>query len=262
MESDDIRSTDLLGVPSARGHLDVFSGIGGFALAAAWCGYETKGFCEIDPWAQRVLARHWPKAKIYDDVRNLDGKQYEGTELLTGGFPCQDISASGEGAGLDGERSGLWRELARLVGEVRPRYLIVENVAALTFRGLGRVLGDLAEMGYDAEWMCIPANAVCAPHRRERIWIAAYPNGQRRGKPPLGQTTLRLLERVSQKDIWLPFVAGSPICGMDDGIPQRVDRLRGLGNAIVPQVAWIILQALNETPNNAQTQDDNLPLKA
>jgi DNA (cytosine-5)-methyltransferase 1 len=98
-------------------------------------------------------------------------------DVLAGGFPCQDLSYAGKGAGIDGERSGLWGEYARLIRELRPRYVVVENVTALLARGMGRVLGDLAACGYDAEWDCIPAAAVGAPHRRDRVWIVAYPNG-------------------------------------------------------------------------------------
>jgi len=213
-------------------HLDLFSGIGGFAIAARNVGWETVGFCEIDPYCQKVLRKHWPGVPIYEDVRNVtaerlraDGIIWAGAreastvddtesfrcrygndrtnkrqttgeinplastshssksriDILTGGFPCQDISVAGKQAGIDGERSGLWSELARIIGEVRPRYAVLENVAALlsgdSGRWFQRVLGDLAEIGYDCEWHCIPASAVGAPHRRDRVWIIAYPGG-------------------------------------------------------------------------------------
>jgi DNA (cytosine-5)-methyltransferase 1 len=163
--------------------LDLFSGIGAFSLGLERAGMRTVAFCEIDPFCRRVLAKHWPEAPCYDDVRSLTAERLRAdgipVDVICGGFPCQDISVAGRGAGITGERSGLWREYARLIGEVGPRYVIVENVAALLGRGLGDVLGDLASLGYDAEWHCIPASAIGAPHRRDRIWIVANAKRQR-----------------------------------------------------------------------------------
>ncbi len=156
--------------------LDLFSGIGGFSLGLERTGgFRTVAFCEIEEFPRRVLAKHWPDVPIHRDVRELKAEHVGAVDVICGGFPCQDISTAGKGAGLAGERSGLWREYARLVGELRPSYVIVENVAALLGRGLGTVLGDLAALGYDAEWHCIPASAVGAPHIRDRVWIIAYP---------------------------------------------------------------------------------------
>ncbi|MGY8962527.1 MAG: DNA cytosine methyltransferase, partial [Rhodospirillales bacterium] len=167
-------------------HLDLFSGIGGFALAARRVGWDTVGFCEIDPYCQKVLAKHWPGVPIYEDVTKLDGTKVGPVDIITGGFPCQDISVAGKQVGIDGERSGLWSELARIIGEVRPRYAVLENVAALlsgdSGRWFQRVLGDLAEIGYDCEWHCIPASSIGAPHRRDRVWVIAYPGGLRMGE--------------------------------------------------------------------------------
>lgn len=148
--------------------LDLFSGIGGFSLGLERTGgFKTVAFCEIEEFPRRVLAKHWPDVPIHRDVRELKAEHVGAVDVICGGFPCQDISTAGKGAGLAGERSGLWREYARLVGEIRPRYVIVENVAALLGRGLGTVLGDLAALGYDAEWHCISAAAVGAPHKRD-----------------------------------------------------------------------------------------------
>lgn len=172
--------------------LDLFSGIGGFSLGLeATGGFRTVAFCETDPYARAVLRRHWPGVPVFDDVRVLNWRMLRDSctdfpLALAGGFPCQDISAAGAGAGLAGERSGLWREYARLIGEVRPYYAVVENVAALRSRGLDTVLGDLAALGYDAEWHSIPASAVGAPHRRDRVWIIAYSNQHPRLKRRLG----------------------------------------------------------------------------
>jgi DNA (cytosine-5)-methyltransferase 1 len=169
--------------------LDLFSGIGGFSLGLERTGgFETVAFCEIEPFPRRVLAKHWPGVPCYEDVRTLTRGVLErdgitGINVITGGFPCQDLSNAGNRAGMGaGTRSGLWSEIVRLVGELRPEYVIVENVAALLSgpskrRGgwFGRVLGDLAECGYDAEWENIPAAAMGAPHRRDRVWIVSFP---------------------------------------------------------------------------------------
>ena len=141
-------------------HLDLFSGIGGFALAAkrTWGDHlNIKGFCEIEPYAQKVLNKNFPGVPIYKDIKELDGNKFKNIDLLTGGFPCQDISIAGYGAGIEGERSGLWSEMLRIISEVRPRFAIIENGSAISSRGLNIVLRDLAEAGYDAEWQCISA---------------------------------------------------------------------------------------------------------
>lgn len=163
--------------------LDLFAGIGGFTIGLEKAGFETVAFCEIDPYAQKVLGKNWPGVKIYDDVRGITAERLAadgiGVDVITGGFPCQDISIAGAGAGLEGERSGLWSECARLLRDIQPRYAIFENVTNLLNGERGawfrRVLWDISKVGYDAEWHCIPASAVGAHHRRDRIWIVAYP---------------------------------------------------------------------------------------
>ena len=149
--------------------LDLFSGIGGFSLGLERAGHRTVAFCEIEPFCQRVLKKHWPRIPCYGDIRELTAASLrsDGIEVdaVCGGFPCQDISLAGKGAGIDGERSGLWSEYRRLVGELRPRYVIVENVTALLHRGIGRVLGDLAALRYDAEWHCIQRQRCRCPAR-------------------------------------------------------------------------------------------------
>lgn len=171
--------------------LSLFAGIGGFDLGLERAGgFETVAFCEIDPFCQKVLAKHWPNVPCFSDVRELRGEQVGAIDVICGGFPCQDISLAGEHAGMgEGTRSGLWSEIVRLTGELRPSFLLVENVAALLSgpseqrgRWFGRVLGDMAALGYDAEWHCIPASYVGARHRRDRVWILAYPTGIRTGR--------------------------------------------------------------------------------
>ena len=166
-------------------------------------GFETVAFCEIEDYPRRVLAKHWPEVPCYHDVRELTGARLAAdgiaVDVICGGFPCQDVAVAGKGAGLAGERSGLWREYARLVGELRPDVVIVENVAALLGRGLGDVLGDLAAIGYDAEWHCIPACAVGAPHRRDRVWIIANANSVELRQQPICELR-RGLQAIADAD--------------------------------------------------------------
>ena len=219
--------------------LDLFSGIGGFSLGLRMAGgFETVQFCEIDPYCQKVLAKNFPGVPIHEDIKTFRAERGS-ADVICGGFPCQDISVAGKGAGITGERSGLWSEYARIIGDVQPRYVIVENSAALLARGLGRVLGDLAQIGYDTEWHCIPAAAIGAPHIRDRTWIIAYPDNRRfTGR---GESWKALLSTLSWAESW----HGEPeLDRMDYGLPDRVDRLRGIGNAIVPQIAEIIGRAI------------------
>lgn len=166
--------------------LDLFSGIGGFSLGLERAGMTTVAFCEIDSYCRGVLRKHWPKVPIYEDVRELtaDTLRRDGitdVDLICGGFPCQDLSFAGKRAGLEGERSGLWGEYRRLIGEIRPRWVFAENVPGLLSLGMARVLGDLSALGYDAVWDCVPASAIGAPHRRDRVWIVAHDAERGRG---------------------------------------------------------------------------------
>jgi len=277
----------------------LFSGIGGIDLGLERAGMQCLWQVEIDPFCQNVLAKHWPDVKRYGDITKLDGSELERVDLIAGGFPCQDVSHAGTKKGLDGARSGLWFEMSRMVRVVRPRYVVVENVAALLVRGLGRVLGDLAALGYSAEWECLPAAAFGAPHIRDRVFILAYDDGdysrtsgtrqdqagsarlpigsresnaivstmantesiseraglcsresrrQWRGRLGDGGSAFDAPDSNSQSEIWPSeswsqrgHWATEPDVGrVANGIPRRVDRLRGLGNAVVPQVAeWI-----------------------
>lgn len=158
--------------------LDVFSGIGGFSIGLEAASMQTVAFCEINPFCRKILTRHWPSVPIFSDITTInkeDLKTLPRIDVIAGGFPCQDISVAGKGGGINAKRSGLWKEFARLINEVRPKYAIIENVANLRSQGLINVLQDLWEIGYNAEWHCIPASAFGAPHRRDRIWIIAHP---------------------------------------------------------------------------------------
>jgi DNA (cytosine-5)-methyltransferase 1 len=160
-----------------RYYLDLFAGIGGFALGAYWAGvrFDRHYFSEVDSYAISVYQKRFPDAIFLGDIKSIEGSKLpRGDWFFSGGFPCQDISVAGKGVGLEGSRSGLWFEYARLIGELRPKYAIIENVDALTVRGLEQVLGSLADVRYDAIWQDIRACDLGAPHRRERIWIVAF----------------------------------------------------------------------------------------
>lgn len=152
----------------------LFTGIGGLDLGFERAGFEIRWMCEQNTFCQRVLRKHWPTVPIYDDVRTLSTERIEPVDCIIGGFPCQDISVAGSGAGLDGEQSRLWWSMYGAISAFRPRYAVMENVPALTGRGLHTVLGSLSEIGYDAEWTIVSAASVGAPHIRERIFIVAY----------------------------------------------------------------------------------------
>lgn len=173
-------------------HLDLFSGIGGFALAARWAGCETIAFCEIEPFAQAVLRKNFPGVPIHDDVTKFDGRPFRGrVDILTGGFPCQDISVAGKGAGIEGERSGLWREMLRIITECRPAIVVAENVPALRNRGADQVLSDLEAAGYTGGAFVVGADDIGATHRRKRVWIVAFAqcdDGSRRQMARRGQS--------------------------------------------------------------------------
>jgi len=220
----------------------LFAGIGGMDLGLERAGMQCVWQVEIDDYANRVLAKHWPNVRRWRDVRTFPPHDEFGDysewrcDLICGGFPCQDISYAGKGAGLAGERSGLFYEAIRVVRLLRPRYVLLENVAAMLTRGLGQVLGAMASVGYDAEWHCIPAAHFGAPHERDRTFIVGYANG---GDCPRVHGTAQQGQAgpANRSDWW----AAEPAVGrVAYGIPKRVDRLKCLGNAVVPQVAeWI-----------------------
>jgi DNA (cytosine-5)-methyltransferase 1 len=239
--------------------LDLFSGIGGFSYGLEQAGFTPCAFCEIDLDCQAVLQKHWPCVPIYSDIRTLTARQLEDDQIasiqvICGGFPCQDVSvANPKGKGILGPRSGLWSEFKRLIAEIQPRYALIENVSALRAKGLTLVLQDLSAIGYDAEWHCIPASALGAPHRRDRIWIIAYPARERPSGFILESADLCPAHPTALHQ----FGDTSVPCGVEwqcdirhlyvgDGIPARLARWRvkALGNAIVPLMAKIMGKAV------------------
>ena len=244
--------------------LDLFSGIGGFSLGlegarlegAKYDGFETVAFCEIEEFPSRVLAKHWPNVPCYRDVRELTAERLAadgigGIDIITGGFPCQDVSCAGKQAGVvDGTRSGLWSEIVRLAGQLRPRFLLVENVANLLAGPseqpggwFGRILGDLAGSGYDAEWANIPAAFVGAPHRRERIWIVAHPAENHVEQVLEAAQSAGELGR-SAWGCWPDRLHQSFVCRETNGLPGDTHRIAALGNAVVPQIPELIGNAI------------------
>ncbi len=182
----------------------LFAGIGGFDLGLERAGYEIAWQVEIDPYCQRILAKHWPTVPRYGDIRTVDWSTVEPVDLLCGGFPCQDISCAGTGAGLSGARSGLWSEYVKAIAALKPKYILIENVSALRSRGLDQVLREISALRYDAEWHCIPASAVGAPHRRDRVWIVAYAQREQNdaewGSGELGHDTVGRDQQAALRD--------------------------------------------------------------
>ena len=263
--------------------LALFAGAGGGILGGRLLGWRTVCAVEIDPYARRVLLARQAdgcldRFPIWDDVRTFDGTRWRGTvDIISGGFPCQDISVAGRGAGIDGAKSGLWVEMARIIREVGPRFVFVENSAALTGRGLGRVLGDLAAMGYDARWGVFGAQAAGAPHKkRDRIWIVADSHGHWKPQPqgseqeqrgwfgdcremgdpyvPRSKGQERSQKRAECSWFGVPHAASwwdaEPDVGrVANGVAHRVDRLRALGNGQVPAVAALAWRMLSADPS-------------
>lgn len=238
--------------------LDLFSGIGGFSIGFERAGMSTVAFCEVDKYAIKVLKKNWPNVPIYGDVRELTKKVLDddgiSVDVICGGFPCQDISNSGRQEGITAERSGLWSEFARLIGEIRPRYSIMENVTALLSgdngRWFGKLLGDLAEIGYDAEWHCIPASQLGANHHRDRTWIIAYPSSKGlQGRSEIIDTGIKgaIINELAARRFcdFEPLGSIEPtLCRGSNGVSNRSHRIKCLGNAVVPQIPEVIARAL------------------
>ena len=229
--------------------LALFAGSGGGLLAGHLLGWRTVCAVEIEDYPRRVLLQRQfdgflPRFPIWDDIRTFDGKPWAGKiNVISGGFPCQDISAAGKGDGLDGERSGLWKEMFRIICEVRPNFVFVENSPNLTSRGLGVILGNLASVGFNARWGVLGAGDIGAKHQRDRIWIVAYANDTDRRREC---RRLRSIQKCNQTgDSHSPFNQPEPL-RMVNGVANRVDRLRAIGNGQVPICAATAWRILNE----------------
>ena len=242
--------------------LALFAGAGGGILGGHLLGWRTVCAVERDAYAAQILAQRQtdgalPTFPIWSDVCSFDGRPWRGlVDVVSGGFPCQDISAAGNGLGLEGSRSGLWKEMARIIDEVRPRYVEVENSPMLVGRGLAVVLGDLTEMGYDVCWGIVGAADLGAPHQRDRIWIVAEDQQHTKGNQDMADTSRQHVERIftgrTDPQIWsrpLQRPVGSRGDGFGrwtlepgmgrvaDGVADRMDRIKALGNGQVPCVA-------------------------
>lgn len=246
--------------------LDLFSGIGGFSLGLERTGgFETVAFCEIDENARRVLKEHWPHVRCYEDVREvsegiLRADGIGRVDVICGGFPCQDASvANVRGAGTAGARTGLFREVVRLAGELGVSLIIMENVPGLLGRGFGDVLGALAEIGFDAEWDCIRARDLGFHHERDRLWIFAHPSGAGwQGSEPHDGVLVRAKAALSQygnaaSRPGRALVGGELALRTGDGLSVGMERrrLHALGNAIVPDIPELIGRAILSTLKEA-----------
>lgn len=241
-------------------HLDLFSGIGGFALAASWVwgsAHEVVSFCEIESFPQKVLKKHWPDVPVHDDIKTMNGDKYGRIDLLTGGFPCQPYSLAGKRRGSKDDRA-LWPEMLRVIKESQPRWIVGENVAGFISMDLDKALSDLETEGYETAAFVIPALAVKTEHQRERVWIVA--NAGRNGFSEIFMQS-RADDSESEKNVIasgcvrgpgvqiskrILWEGNSRILRVGDGIPDRVDRIRALGNAIVPQVVANIMQVIKQ----------------
>ncbi|MEA3430316.1 MAG: DNA (cytosine-5-)-methyltransferase [Nanoarchaeota archaeon] len=294
----------------------LFSGIGGIEIGFEEEGYSTEWFVENEPYAREILRKRYKNATIYGDIKKIDFKSVPKVDIITGGFPCQDISNAGKRAGIEGSRSSLWKYYLEAIRILQPKYALVENVSALLNRGLNVVLADLASIGYDAEWYCVPASAVGANHQRDRVFIIAYSkrvrqyygktqekiskgdacketggNSTRQGNyedvedaisnrmyEGIGQGQYRRMQEkeqtnnIEQRSKAISDTSEEGLQGCDckegsfagqgwwstepglgrvaNGVSNRVDRIKCLGNAVVPQVAQIFAKAIKEVEEN------------
>jgi DNA (cytosine-5)-methyltransferase 1 len=232
--------------------MHLFAGAGGGILADLLLGHRPVCAVEIEPYCRQVLLQRQrdgilPRFPIWDDVCTFDGKPWRGrVDVVCGGFPCTDIASCRRNAeGIDGEKSGLWREMGRIVCEVRPRYVFVENSPMLVGRGLAVVIGDLTEMGYDCKWCCMGGDIAGLPHHRSRLWLVAYSDNKQREKPQERHHKIRLPGSILQVDIGARLPE-SAILGEYHGMANIVDRCAAIGNGQVPSVAALAWQILTE----------------
>ena len=232
----------------------MFAGIGGFDLGLERAGHACAWQCEIDPHARAILNKHWPEVPCYGDIRSIQWADVEPVDLICGGYPCQPFSHAGARAGKSDPRH-LWPEVARCLRHLRPRFVLLENVAGHLSLGFGDVLGDLAALGFDAWWDCIPAAALGAPHLRDRVFVVAWRSAAHAddaGQPARPQHDetpgMPSAGQAAACDAWERGPVVPVVRRVDDGLPARLDvqRLQGLGNAIVPQIAELLGGVLAE----------------
>lgn len=226
-------------------HLSLFSGIGGLDIAAEQAGFKTVAFVEREPFCQKVLRKHWPDVPIHDDVTTFNGRQYRGVTVLSGGFPCQDISsasANSAARGITGSKSGLFWEALRIIEECRPTWVVLENVYLLRTRGLDRVCSELERAGYGVAPIVLGAGNTAAPHMRRRFFVVGNSDCNGKPMPPINAETLRVQSVAGVR--WGAF--DSNRLRMDDGVSRRMDRrrMKALGNAVCPQQAAPLFQAI------------------
>ena len=236
-------------------HGSLFSGIGGFELGAKRAGIKTIWNCEINPFCRKVLKKHFPETTQYTDITTLKNPPY--VDIISGGFPCQDISvANPKGDGLEGQRSGLWKEMFRIIYKTRPRYVLIENSPMLLRKGINTILQNLAEIGYDAEWYCLQARDFNLPHKRERLFIVCYPACLRHPDSIIKPDQLqKILSTKTSRQTHIPmptkrFNAQSDYGGvrMYNGFSKELDknRIKALGNAVIPSISFFFFECIKE----------------
>lgn len=243
-------------------HGSLFSGIGGFEIGADKAGIETLWNCEFEEHNRNILMKHFSDTKQYFDVREMQSPGY--VDIISGGFPCQDLSIAnqskksfkedGNKKGIDGERSGLWSEMWRIIADVRPRYVLIENSPMLVIRGLERVISDLARIGYVCEWQCLFASQFGYNHSRKRIFIIAYPSQERcEDNSTAFQELPKILQQrpPRQNPLSMPFKrfnrnSDYELLRMDDGFSKELDkqRIEMMGNAVVPDIAHYLFECI------------------
>ncbi len=240
--------------------LDLFSGIGGFSLGLERAGMKTIAFCEINPFCQKVLKKHWPDVPVHKDITKLKGGTIA-ADLICGGYPCQPFSVSGERGGPEDDRH-LWPEMLRIIKEVRPSWVVCENVYDHISLGLDKVLSDLEAEGYATKVFIVPALALNARHRRDRMWIVAHSACKRQSGQGLSAGPKYTAPHKNGKTGWLiddgkrnqTIWDVEPTVGrVVDGVPGRMDRLTGLGNAVVPQIPEQIGRVIMELEEKMKT---------
>jgi DNA (cytosine-5)-methyltransferase 1 len=237
----------------------LFAGCGGMDRGLENAGWECRWQVEINPFANSLLERHWPYVPRYGDVTAVSGDRLERVNLIAGGFPCQDLSCAGKQAGIDGERSGLWSHYARIIREVRPRYVLIENVPGLLANEpMRRVLGDLSALGFDAEWRVLPLAEFGSPCERERVFVVAYAHevygAAGMGSLKNGARPIFAGSNPERSRFWVQ--ASNLVARMGDGVPKELYRPRGeaIGNAVSPVVAEWIGRRIMSTARTAKTE--------